>query len=149
MVKQHEECWCSTRCTLISVKIRSDQTGQGVLLECWGSVYRWFTSISAVNGIGDAGTGSLVGVLVQCPALAQLELRVTAAVRSARLGQRVLQECWGSAQRWFNSISNTMASTLSGKGGFELRDVVKPLAFFYRHHPLLACCHLFSRHERP
>jgi hypothetical protein len=49
------------------VKIRSDQTRQGVLLECWGSVYYWFTSISVVNGIGDVGTGEFcrsVGVLL-------------------------------------------------------------------------------------
>jgi hypothetical protein len=29
-------------------------------------------------------------------------------------------------------------SNLSGNGGFELRDVVKPLVFFYRHLALLA-----------
>ena len=114
MVKQHEECWCSTRCTLISVKIRSDQTG--LLLECWGSVYRWFTSISAVNGIGDAGTGSLAstvpsacstwtrlngnqigkagaeslaGVLGQCPALAHLNLEYNAGNLESMTGQEV------------------------------------------------------------
>jgi hypothetical protein len=38
-----------------------------------------------------------------------------------------------------------MASALSGKGGFELRGVVKHLAFFCRHLALLALCHLFSR----
>jgi hypothetical protein len=38
-----------------------------------------------------------------------------------------------------------MASAVSGKGGFELRGVVKPLAFVCRHHALLALCHLFSR----
>jgi hypothetical protein len=38
-----------------------------------------------------------------------------------------------------------MGSELSGKGGFELRGVVKPLAFFYRHLALLARCHLFGR----
>jgi hypothetical protein len=48
------------------------------------------------------------------------------------LGQRVLQECWRSAQRWLASISNTMASTLSGKGGFELRGVVKPSVLQFR-----------------
>ena len=56
-----------------------------------------------------------------------------------------MQECWGSAQRWFTSISNTMTSKLSGKGGSELRGVVKPLAFFYRHLALLAGFPLFSR----
>ena len=38
-----------------------------------------------------------------------------------------------------------MESKLSGKGGFELRGVVKPLVFFYRHLVLLALGHLFSR----
>jgi len=38
-----------------------------------------------------------------------------------------------------------MESKLSGKGGFELRGVVKPLDFVYRHLALLARCHLFSR----
>ena len=37
-----------------------------------------------------------------------------------------------------------MESKLSGQG-FELRGVVKPLDFFYRHVALLARCHLFSR----
>jgi hypothetical protein len=35
-----------------------------------------------------------------------------------------------------------MGSALSGKGGFELRVVVKPLALFCRHLALLALCHL-------
>jgi hypothetical protein len=38
-----------------------------------------------------------------------------------------------------------MTWALSGKGGFELRGVVKPLALFYRHLAPLALCHLFSR----
>jgi hypothetical protein len=32
-----------------------------------------------------------------------------------------------------------------GKGGFELRGVVKPSALFCRHLALPALCHLFSR----
>jgi hypothetical protein len=60
-------------------------------------------------------------------------------------GQRALQECLGSAERLLTSISATMTSALSGKGGFELRGVVKPLALFCRHLALLALCHLFSR----
>jgi hypothetical protein len=40
------------------------------------------------NLIGDAGTESLSGVLVQCPALVHLYIK----------GQRVLQEFWGSAE---------------------------------------------------
>jgi hypothetical protein len=40
-----------------------------------------------------------------------------------------------------------MTSALSGKGDFELRGSVKPLAFFWvcRHLALLALYHLFSR----
>ncbi len=34
---------------------------------------------------------------------------------------------------------------MSGKGGFELRGVVRPLALFCRHLALFARCHLFSR----
>jgi len=62
-------------------------------------------------------------------------------------GQRVLQECWRSAQRWLISTSHSMESNLSGNGGFELRDVVKPLDFFYRHLALLAC--KFPKLPRP
>ena len=65
--------------------------------------------------------------------------------QSDQTGQRGLQECWGSAQRWLTSISSPMASALSGEGGFELLGVVKPLALFCRHLALLALCHLFSR----
>jgi hypothetical protein len=60
-------------------------------------------------------------------------------------GQRALQEYCRSAQRWLTSISATIRSALLGKGGFELRGVVKPLAFVCRHLALLALCHLFSR----
>ena len=56
-----------------------------------------------------------------------------------------MQECWGSAQRWLTSICVAMTSALSGKGGFELRGVAKPLAFVCRHLALLFLCHLFSR----
>ena len=56
-----------------------------------------------------------------------------------------MQEFWDSAQRWLTSSSAAMAFSLSGKGGFELRGVVKPLAFVCRHLALLALCHLFSR----
>jgi hypothetical protein len=66
-------------------------------------------------------------------------------MESDQTGQRGYQECLGSAQRWLTSISNAMASKLSGKGGFELLGVVKPLDFVYRHLALLARCHLFSR----
>ncbi len=60
-------------------------------------------------------------------------------------GQRFLQECWGSAQRWLTSMSAAMASKLSGEGGFKFRGVVKPLVFLCRHRALLALYHLFSR----
>ena len=52
--------------------------------------------------------------------------------------QRVLQECWDSVQCWLRSISAPMDSKLSGKGGFELRGVVKPLALICRYLTLLA-----------
>jgi hypothetical protein len=38
-----------------------------------------------------------------------------------------------------------MKSALSGKGGFEIRVGVKPLALCCRYLALLALCHLFSR----
>jgi hypothetical protein len=59
------------------------------------------------------------------------------------LGQRVLQECWPSAQRWLTFISAEME--LSGKGGVEIRGVDKHLALFCRHLVLLDLCHLFSK----
>jgi hypothetical protein len=80
---------------------------------------------------------------------------------------RGLQERWRSAQSWLTSISAAIGSdqpgrefcrnagpvlssaerwlTRSVKGGFELRGMVKPLVFFYRHLALPARCHLFSR----
>ncbi len=51
----------------------------------------------------------------------------------------------GSPQSQLNCIGSKFATALSGKGGCELRGVVKPLAFFCRHLALLALCHLFSR----
>ena len=42
-------------------------------------------------------------------------------------------------------LAAIITSVLSGKGGFKLRGVVKPLALFCRHLALLALCHLFSR----
>ena len=41
----------------------------------------------------------------------------------------------------------TITSALFGQAGFELRGVVKPLAFFCGHLALLARYHLFSRQE--
>ena len=46
---------------------------------------------------------------------------------------------------WLTSISTSVISALPGKGGSEIRGVVKPLTFFCRHLALLALCHLFSR----
>ena len=34
---------------------------------------------------------------------------ISVAIRSAMLGQKVLQECWRSAERWLTSISASMA----------------------------------------
>ncbi len=81
------------------------------------------------NGIGPDGVKSFAGVLGQYTALTHLEL---GTITSARLGQRVLQECWGSAHRCLTSVSLAMTSALSGKGDFELRDVVNPLSLFWR-----------------
>ena len=67
-------------------------------------------------------------VLQECWRSAQRWLTsISAAISSAMLGQRVLQECWRSAQHWLTSISAAMRSTMLGKGGFELRGVVKSL----------------------
>ena len=56
-----------------------------------------------------------------------------------------MHECLGNAQRWLTSISAPIRSDQPGKGGFDLRGVVKPLALFCRHLAMLALCHLFSR----
>jgi hypothetical protein len=45
----------------------------------------------------------LAGVLAQCPALAHLDLSGNYGFGPG--GQRVLQECWGSAGSWCTSIS--------------------------------------------
>ncbi len=60
-----------------------------------------------------------------------------------------------SARVWICSVSLppnrhcsadcTIRSVLSGKRGFELRGVVKPLTFVCRHPALLALCQLYSR----
>jgi hypothetical protein len=109
--------------------------------ECWRSAQRWLTSISITI------TSAMLGQLVfqECWRIAQRWCTsISATMGSARLGQRGLQECCRSAQRWLTSTSTPMTSALSGEGGFELRGVVKPLAFFCRHLALLALCHLFS-----
>ena len=103
--------------------------------------------LRSVGAVYSAGAG----VLARCPALARLELKDKA--------QRGLQECWRNAQRWRTLISAAiyisvhcsenwclaMTSALSGERGFELRGVVKPLAFVCRHLALLALCQMFSR----
>jgi len=75
----------------------------------------------------------------------RLHFSISSAIRSDQPGQRVLQECWRSAQRWLTLISTAIASNLSGEGGFERRGMVKPLEFICRLLALLARCHLFSR----
>ena len=69
----------------------------------------------------------------------------SAAIASDQRGQRALQECWRSAQRWTTSLSKTITSELSGKGGFEHRGVVKPPVFLCRHLALLPGCHVCRR----
>jgi hypothetical protein len=98
------------------------------------------------NQIGPSGADRLAGVLAQCTALAHLILSYNKTLEPP--GLTVLQECWRSAQRWLTSISASITSALSGKGGFELRGVVNPLALFCRHLALLALCHLFSSRQR-
>ncbi len=66
---------------------------------------------------------NLAGVLAQCAALAQLNLRYN-GTRAAGAGS--LAGVLGSAQRWLTSCSETIGPELSGKRGFELRGVVKP-----------------------
>jgi len=58
-----------------------------------------------VNCIGEAGAERLAGVLAQCASLAYLNL---SPISLEQAGQIVLQECWGSAQRWLTSISATI-----------------------------------------
>jgi hypothetical protein len=70
---------------------------------------------------------------------------MSATIGSDQAGQRSLKDFCRSAQRSLTSISAEVTSALSGKGGFELRGMAKPLAFFCRHLALLALCHLFSR----
>jgi hypothetical protein len=119
------------------------ETLAGVLAQCPALARLDLNS----NEIGDAGTASLAGVLAQCTALARLNLRalqecwrsaqrwltsISDSIRSDQPGQNGLLACLLSAHRWLSSISAPMTSALSGKGGFELRGVVKPLAFFCR-----------------
>jgi hypothetical protein len=49
------------------------------------------------NWIGDPGAECFAGVLGQCRVLAHLDLNT---MTSEQTGPKVLQECWGSAQRW-------------------------------------------------
>jgi len=96
------------------------------------------------NRIDDSGAESLAGMLGQCAALSHLDL---SGNEIGTVGDGRLRASWRSAQRWLTSISASIRSTMSGKAGFELRGVVKPLAlFFCRHLALLALCHLFSTH---
>jgi CHASE2 domain-containing sensor protein len=86
----------------------------------------------------------LAGVLAHAQRWSTL---ISAAILiSEQPGQRALQQCWDSAGSWCTSISVAMISKRSGKRGFELRGVVKPLALLVcRHLALLALCHLFCR----
>jgi len=115
---------------------------QRIFQESWCSAQRCLTSISATIRSDQQGQT----FLQECCRSAQRWLTSISSEMTSRMqGQRVLQECWRSAQRWLTSISAPMTSALSGEGGFELRGVVKPLAFVCRHLALLALCHLFSR----
>ena len=75
-------------------------------------------------------------MLAQCSDLAHLNFRGN---RIGSAGQRVLEECWPSAERLL---------TRSGKGGFELRGVVKRLVFFIGTlHCLLVAISLAGRQQ--
>jgi hypothetical protein len=75
----------------------------------------------------------------QCPAPSHLDLCEN---ELGFAGQKVLQRCWGSAQRWLTSISRNDIEDV-GERGFNLRDVVKPVVFFHRLLVLFAAYHLF------
>ncbi len=101
--------------TSVSAGIRSDQPGQRVLQECWGSAQRWRTSISASISSDQPGQRGLQ----ECWHSVQLRLTlISATIGLKQQGQRALQECWRSAQHWL---------------------------IFCRHLALLALCHLSSR----
>ena len=122
------------------------QAGQRAFQECWGSVQCWLTSISVTMRSDQLGQRALQEF---CRSAQRLLISCSASMRSTMLGQRVLQECLLSAQPWLASISGAITSALSGEESFELRDAVKPVAFFlvFRHLALLAPCHLFSRQD--
>ncbi len=116
---------------------------QDGLQQCWRSAQRWRSWIWAQ--IHSAGAESLAEVQGQCAEPAHLNLHCLGIGADGASRLAGLQERCNSAQRWLTSISNTMASKMSGKGGLEFRGVVQPLAFVCRHLPLLAICHLFGR----
>jgi hypothetical protein len=66
------------------------------------------------NQIGDAGAERVAGVLAQCRAQAHLDFSDN-VIDDA--GQRVLQDCWGNAQRWLTSISEIIRSDDSDQTG--------------------------------
>jgi hypothetical protein len=142
--KALQECCCSAQRSLTSIyaAMKSGLQGQRALRECWRSVKPWLTSISTTM------TSTMLGqrALQECWRSAQRwPTSISATIRSDQLEQKGSQECWRSAQRWLTSISATIRSDEPGKGGFDLRGAVKPLAFVCRHLALLDLCHLFTR----
>ena len=118
------------------------------------------------NEIRDTGAESFAGVMGQCPALSLFDLSETQICDAGAPGTEilagVLEQCVSLVCIFKDdlvgvtvrnrrvalaklSISKTMTSKLSGEGGFELRDAVKPLVFFCSHLALVARCHLFGR----
>ncbi len=95
------------------------------------------------NRIGNVGAERHEGVLAQCTALAHLNFRRN---QIGEAGTERLAGVLGQFQALVhNNLNANDIGSLSGKGGFELRGVVKPVTFFCRHLALLALCHLFSR----
>jgi hypothetical protein len=75
--------------------------------------------------IAPDGAESLARVLGQYASLAHLDLSwndltsISAAMISHQMGQRVLQECWGSTHRWLTSISAGMTSDQTGQRALQ------------------------------
>jgi hypothetical protein len=99
----------------------------GVLL----SAQHWRTLISVAILISEQPRQR--GLQECCGSAGSWCTSISVAIKLEQAGQRGLQEFCHSAQRWLTSTSAAIGSALSGKGGFELRDVVKPLVFFCRH----------------
>jgi hypothetical protein len=118
---------------------RSPQSLQQSDWRCWSRKScrsaEQFTALTHLNlnynHIGAARTKSLAAVLGMCAVLAHLDLsgnQIGDAGAESLAG--VLGQC--AALAYLNLEHPAVTSALSGKGGFELCGVVKPLALFCR-----------------